>query len=156
MTPRIVEAEGIRRLERACESAIERLADKEAVGIDPDVFAEVGEALFWLEALAEARGRHKGTDVVRGLGWARDRVAHGVPVSAPAEWIYGSEVGRLVLGKGQLGVASGHKWMEVEPLRLSLSGGGQRQDPGGVAAYEKWVAGKRVVPVLSEALDSLR
>jgi len=33
-----------------------------------DYEAQLGEALFWLIALAEARGRYKKTDLLKGLG----------------------------------------------------------------------------------------
>jgi hypothetical protein len=54
------------RLHDACSAAIDRCAEKESVVDDPDIFADLGEALFWLVALAEARGKHKGSMLLSG------------------------------------------------------------------------------------------
>jgi hypothetical protein len=70
------------RLLRACDDAIDRLGAKERAGTDPDTFAELGEALFWLFALAEANGRDS-QGLLLGIKWARNRIAHGVVMAAP-------------------------------------------------------------------------
>ena len=142
--------EGVERLHSACLAAVERCAVKERDGIDPDTFAELGEALFWLIALAEARGRHKKTALLRGLGWARDRIAHGVLVTGPQEWHYGTELGKWVMGKGALGTRSGYRWLPsdaVNPKRM------QKSDPtAGETAYDDHVAGRAVIEVLREGV----
>ena len=43
---------GAARLAAAARNAIDRLDSAQSAGIDPDVFVEVGECLFWLIALA--------------------------------------------------------------------------------------------------------
>jgi hypothetical protein len=135
------------RLAEACEAALARLATKEAQGIDPDVFAEVGEVLFWLCALAEANGRRR-HPLLRGLEWARDRITHGVIVTAPVRWHYGSEPGKLVLGRAMLGTASGHIWLDRSHIAH-----GPNDRPGKEAEYDQHVAGNRVVGLLRQALD---
>jgi len=142
--------EGVERLHSACLAAVERCAVKELDGIAPDTFAELGEALFWLIALAEARGRHKKTALLRGLGWARDRIAHGVLLTAPQEWHYGTELGKWVLGKGKLGTRSEYRWLspnEVDPKRT------QKGDQTvGETAYDDHLAGRAVIEVLREGV----
>ncbi len=136
------------RLSSGCEAAIGRVAAKERVGIDPDTFAELGESLFWLSALAEANGRGR-QPLLLGLQWARNRITHGVVVAAPVEWQYGAELGKLVLGKGRLGTTSGHEWLPRSSVAL---GPNDRRDPRQEAAYDAHVAGRRVVEVLRQAL----
>lgn len=140
--------EGARRLATACSAAIERYAAKEREGINPDIFAELGESLFWLIALAEASGRHK-IELFRGLRWARNRIAHGVLVTAPVEWQYGAELGRAVLGPIVLGTTSGNEWLPREDISVSRA---QKSDPGGETAYDDHLAGRRVIVVLRDGL----
>jgi len=141
------------RVEAACDGALARLVAKESQGVNPDVFTEVGEVLFWLYALASARHRHKDA-VFKGLGWARDRIAHGMLVwEAPVQWRYGSELGRWVIGRGQLGVRSAHMWLASDKIPL---GPNDRKAPTGREAYDQHLAGREVVQSLREALDQLR
>jgi hypothetical protein len=137
------------RLLRACDDAIDRFGAKERAGIDPDTFAELGEALFWLVALAEAN-RRGSQDLLVGIKWARNRFAHGVVMTAPVRWRYGAEPGRLVLGMGILGTASGHEWLPRSGVAL---GPNDRPDARQEAAYDARVAGRPVVEVLQEALS---
>jgi hypothetical protein len=139
-------ADPVSRLRLAFLAAIKRCEAKEDEGIDPDTFAELGESLFWLVALAEARGRHK-TELLQGLGWARDRMAHGVMLTAPVSWHYGTELGKWVLGRGAFGTSSGHEWRPRNSISTSRT---QKRDPAGEAAYDKYVAGRRVIEVLHE------
>jgi hypothetical protein len=111
---------GTSRLVDACEASLARLVEKESAGIDPDVFAEVGEVLFWLYALAEENRKNR-WPLFEGLRWARDRMAHGVMLAKPAEWHYGTELGRWVLGRGQLGTTSGHEWLQSSGIPQSKS-----------------------------------
>jgi hypothetical protein len=138
------------RLRQACLAAIERCDAKESEGIDPDTFAELGESLFWLCALAEATGRHK-TELLRGLRWARNRIAHGVILTAVG-WHYGTELDRWVLGRGELGTTSGHEWLTRDAIVTSRT---QRRDPAGEMAYDKHLAGQRVLDVMRAALHEL-
>jgi hypothetical protein len=135
------------RLLRACDDAIDRLGAKERAGTDPDTFAELGEALFWLFALAEANGRDS-QGLLLGIKWARNRIAHGVVMAAPVRWRYGAEPGRLVLGMGMLGTASGLEWLPRSSVTL---GPKDRPDARQEAAYDAIVAGRPVVEVLQEA-----
>jgi hypothetical protein len=136
------------RLGNACRAAIERVEAKEAAGIDPDTFQELGEALFWLVALAEEHGRKVDAPLLRGLRWARNEIAHGFVVDAPVGWHYGAELGRLVLDKAQLDTTSGHEWLPraqvpVDPTQV------KRHEKDG-QAYDEAVAGRRVVETLRE------
>ncbi len=139
---------GTDRLERACEAALGRLAAKEQGGIDPDIFNELGEALFWLRALAEANRRSG--PVLNGLRWARNRVAHGILVTAPTSWTHGSELGRLVLGRSVLGSVSGSRWLARSEI---IVGTRQRSDPNGETGYDAHLAGQSVLPVVRGALS---
>lgn len=139
------------RLEQACAAAIERVAVKEAEGIDPDTFAELGEALYWLIALAKENGRT--APLLTGLRWARNRITHGAVVAAPVQWHYGAELGRLVLGMAQLGTTSGHEWLPRAEVPV---GPNDRSLPTEEAAYDLNVAGRRVVEVLREGLTLAR
>lgn len=95
------------RLRRACMAAIDRYAGKESEGIDPDTFADLGESLFWLVALAQAKDCHRSTDLLLGLTWARNGIAHGALLTEQVEWHYGTELGRWVVGRGVLGSVRG-------------------------------------------------
>ena len=141
------------RLALACEAALERLAAKEAGGVDPDVFAEVGEALFWLIALADETGKRQ-VPLLNGLRWPRNRTAHGAIVTAPAEWHYGSEPGRLILGRAVLGTISGHVWLERGKVPRGPNDWAAPEQEE--ADYDAHVAGKRVLDVLREALGQAR
>lgn len=138
------------RLRQACLAAIERCAAKENEGIDPDTFAELGESLFWLSALAEATGRLKKSELLQGLRWARNRIAHGVILTAVG-WHHGTELGQWVLGKGELGTTSGHEWLTRDAIVTRTP----RQDSAGEVAYDERLAGQRVIDVLRAALDEL-
>jgi hypothetical protein len=147
-----VGADPVERLRQACLAAIERCATKEDEGIDPDTFAELGESVFWLLALAEATGRHKKTELFQGVGWARDRIAHGVLLTAPVEWHYGTDLPRWVMGRGVLSTRSGHKWLTRDAIVISRT---QQSDPTGEVAYDKHLAGQRVIDVLRVALEDI-
>jgi hypothetical protein len=89
------------RLVAACDSAMARVAAK-----DGEMFAELGEALFCLYALAEATGKAK-DERFRGFAWARNKIGHGVLVTAPVKpRIFGSEPGMAVPGRSMPGAAS--------------------------------------------------
>jgi len=126
------------------------LRAKESAGIDPDTFAELGESLLWLCALAEATGRRK-TELLQGLRWARNRIAHGAILTA-VRWHYGTELDRWVLGRGELGTTLGHEWLIRDAILISRT---QRRDPAGEMAYDKHLAGQRVLEVLRAALQEL-
>jgi hypothetical protein len=145
-----VAADPLDRLHQACPAAIERCDAKESAGIDPDTFSELGESLFWLCALAEATGRHK-TELLQGLRWARNRIAHGAILTA-VRWHNGTELDRWVLGRAELETTSGHEWLARDAIVISRT---QRRDPGGEMAYEKRLAGQRVLDVLRAAQQEL-
>jgi hypothetical protein len=87
-TPAGSGSQDLARLVAACDAAMARVAAKDGNG-----FAELGEALFWLYALAEATGQDK-DGRFRGLAWARNKIGHGVLVTAPIKLrIFGSEPG---------------------------------------------------------------
>jgi hypothetical protein len=153
--PRLTESEGslsgTDRLERACEAALGRLVVKEREGTDPDIFNELGEALFWLRALAEANRRSD--PVLDGLRWARNRVAHGLLLTAPTAWTYGSELGRMVLGQSMLGTTSGSRWLARSEI---TAGTPPWSDPNSEAAYDAHIAGQSVLPSLRQGLALAR
>lgn len=142
---------GVARLAAACESALQRLEAAESVGIAPDVYAPLGETLFWLCALAESTG-HSNDAPIKGLRWARHRVTHGALVAAPVDWQYGSELGRLVLGRSRLGTRSHYRWL---PRSSVPTGPGYRQQPQLEQAYDQYIDGGEVVAILRSALAGL-
>ncbi len=98
------------RLSAAASSAIEAIAAKEATEINPDVFAEIGNALHWLYALG-ARGRGGSNSLLSpGFTYARNQSAHGNLVSDFSDWQYGPELGRLRLGNSRLGAKPQLLW----------------------------------------------
>jgi hypothetical protein len=141
-----------RRLRAACAAALDRLAGTEARGVDPDIFPELGEALFWLAALQDAKDRPKDA-LLLGLRWARNRITHGALVSAaPTEWNCGSEPGRAVTGRAGLGTSSGHVFLPRDQVPL---GQGERRIRDQEQGYDSEVAGRQVLPLLRSALGSL-
>jgi hypothetical protein len=104
--------------------------------------------MSWLLAFAEAKDRHK-TEFLRGLRWARNRIAHGVLTSAPASWRFGAELDRLLLDKSALGTRSGHEWLSREVISTSRT---QKKDAAGEVAYDKHLAGQNVLDALREGL----
>jgi hypothetical protein len=147
-----VATDPVERLRLACLAAIKRCAAKEGESLDPDVFAELGESLFWLLALGEATGRDRKTELLQGLGWARDRIAHGVLLTAPVRWHHGTDIGRWILGQGVLGTTSGHEWLTRDAIETSRT---QRRDPAGEVAYDNHLAGQKVIEVLHAALEEM-
>jgi hypothetical protein len=140
------------RLTAACVAALSRLEAAEAEGIAPDIFNELGETLFWMCALDEVWDRPS-APLLLGLRWARNRVTHGALVAAPAEWQYGTDLGRWVLGKGHLGMQSGYNWL----LRVDVAKGPRDHvTPKLESAYDQEVAGRPVVPSLREGLNVSR
>lgn len=142
----------VARLADACEAAIERVAAKTAARLD--VFAELGEALFWLTALTEENGR-SGVPLLSGLKWARNRVAHGVIVAAPvrrAGLLVGPGGDHVGPGGGTVG-PSGHLWLKARDVPLGPKeglAGNQRSN------YEAHVAGQPLVPILRDGLALAR
>jgi hypothetical protein len=131
-------------------AAIERCAAKEREGVDPDTFAELGESLFWLVALAEANRRRRAPGLILGLTWARNRIAHGALLTAPVGWRYGSELGKLVLDRSTLDTRSAHLW--IARTAIIVTSEEQRFDPKGEAAYDELLAGREVLATLRSGL----
>ena len=143
-------ADPAERLRLACLAAIERCEAKEREGVDPDTFAELGESLFWLVALAEANRKRRDPGLILGLTWARNRIAHGALLTAPVRWRYGSELGKLVLGRSALGVRSAHLWLPRTAIIVTLEE--QWSDRKGEAAYDEHLAGREVLATLRSGL----
>ncbi len=137
------------RLVAACDAAMARVAAK-----DGDLFGELGEALFWLHALAEATGKAK-VGRFRGLAWARNKIGHGVLVTAPVKpRIFGSEPGMPVPGLSMPGaVSQPATWLHVDEITLGTH---NRPTPDDERAYEDNLAGRAVLDVLREARAGLR
>ena len=142
---------GAARLAAAARNAIDRLDEVQSAGIDPDVFVEVGECLFWLIALADQLNAKD--DLVNGLRWPRDRIAHGQIVTAPTHWHYGTELGRWVLGAGALGTISQHLWVSRPSVANRHE---RRQDAKWGPVYDAELAGRPVSAILWAALTLLR
>ena len=90
-----------------------------------------------------------------GLKWARNRVAHGVVVSAPIEpRIYGSEPGLAILGVSMLGSASRPaRWL---PRSATQLGPRDRRNQTEEQAYDAHVAGQPLIDVLDRAIAIAR
>jgi hypothetical protein len=104
--------------------------------------------LFWLSALAEAN--EKRAPVLLGLAWARNRIAHGVIVSAPVTPPAVQPVGSRLpmrLGGGVHLVPS--LWLSRDRIPLAAR---EQPRPDQEAAYDAHVAGRSVLGVLQEAL----
>jgi hypothetical protein len=142
---------GAARHAAAARNAIDRLDAAQTVGIDPDVFVEVGECLFWLRALADHLNAKD--DLVNGLWWPRDRIAHGQIVTAPTHWQYGTELGQWVLGAGALGTISQHLWVSRPSVANRRE---RRQDAKWGPFYDAEVAGRPVSAILWAALTVLQ
>ena len=70
-------------------------------------------------------------------------------LTAPVKWHYGTELGRWVLGQGVLGTTSGQEWLTRDAIETSRT---QRWDPAGEVAYDKHLAGQKVIEVLRAGL----
>ena len=112
------------------------------------MFASLGESLFWLIALAEAKGRGRGSGLLLGLAWARNRIAHGVIMAEPVQYRRPFTVGRSAL-RGPDVLRGGYVWLGRAAIVSTRT---QRADPAGEEAYETHLAGR---PVLSRLRDGL-
>jgi hypothetical protein len=84
----------------ACRAALARLEAK--TGTDPrDIFAEVGEVLFWLYALGDVGNRCN--DMHAGLRWARFMHGHGCLLTHSVYYDHGAALGHFVLAQTALG-----------------------------------------------------
>lgn len=141
------------RLADACEAAIERIEARTAARTD--VFAELGEALFWLTALTAERNR-SGIPLLSGLKWARNRVAHGAIIAALARrggFLVGPGGDLVGPGGGTVGPA-GYFWCKVSEVPLTaqeIAAAGRQH-----ANYEALIAGKDLIPILREGLALAR
>jgi hypothetical protein len=142
---------GADRLAAAARNAIDRLDAAQDAGSDPDVFVEIGECLFWLRALADHLNAKD--DLVNGLRWPRDRIAHGQIVTAPTHWEYGTGLGQWVLGAGPLGAVSQHRWVARPSVGSRRE---RRQDARWGPFYDAELAGRPVSATLWAALTLLR
>jgi len=91
-------------------------------------------------------------DLLNGLRWPRDRIAHGQIVTAPTQWNYGTQLGRWVLGESRLGTTSEHHWVS-RPAPANRRE--RRQDDKWGPFYDAEVAGRSVAEILSSALALL-
>jgi hypothetical protein len=64
-------------------------------------------------------------------------------------WHYGTDIGRWILGQGVLGTTSGHEWLTRDVIVTSRT---QKRDPAGEVAYDKHLAGRKVLSVLRDGL----
>ncbi len=121
-----------------------------------DLFAELGETLFWLSALTDHHDL-QAEPLLSGMKWARNRVTHGVIVSAPVRYSPGgffvgpggSEVGP---GGGTIGPGT-HRWLPAEDFPVDPD---EQPAPKQLADYRSRVAGRPVVHSLRTALGLAR
>ena len=139
-----VDADPSRRLHAACLAAIERVEH----GPSHEMFASLGESLFWLIALAEAKGRRRGSGLLLGLAWARNRIAHGVILAEPVRYHRPFAIGQSALGGPDV-LGGGYVWLGREAIVSTRT---QRADAAGEEAYDTHLAGR---PVLSRLRDGL-
>ncbi|MFF5219562.1 hypothetical protein [Micromonospora sp. NPDC000442] len=116
--------EGLRLAEAAFQAACARFVESR---FDIDgAFASSGEALLWAASLDEgysellgetyetARDSSAEGRILPGVRWARNRVAHQQALTLTK--VYGSELGHMVLGESQLGVATHMIWRSADEL----------------------------------------
>lgn len=139
------------RLLEACESAVRRLAGAESAGPDQDPFQTIGEALFWLYALAEDR-RQQHHPLILGLAWARDRIGHGVLVAAPVERSATGAYGTGSYGGTPYGGGSELTWLPRSRIQVSPRSWHQRDKEN---AYDERLAGRSVLTTIRTALHYL-
>jgi hypothetical protein len=138
------------RLAAACEAALERLAAKARSVTEPQsIFAETGEALFWLFALGDDA---QGNRLREGLIWARHQYAHGNLLTEAVEFTRGS-MPPFPAGSTGPGTPPHHRWMSRPDI------GRHQKSHGRPTAetddYDKYVAGRPVIASLREELDRL-
>jgi hypothetical protein len=137
------------RLVAAAEAALNRLKQRQRDDAEPDIFAELGETLFWIAALAELKGQQK-TRLILGLQWARNRITHGVLVAAPATRIRGGELPAPL--PFVPGVRTHYTWLQRSAVTL---GPDDQPRPDQESEYDREVAGKVVDDTLDAALALL-
>ncbi len=73
-------------IQAACKASIVRVKDEPGTGQGAEEveFANLGEALFWLGALA-AINEHATEPLLAGLAWARDRMEAGHVMTEPPQ-----------------------------------------------------------------------
>jgi hypothetical protein len=138
----------------ACQAAIERVEMK-ADAMDPaDLFAEVGEALYWVSALADQEFK-KGDDLpelLSGVIWARDRVTHGEItwelVCLPPRALVGPGGGQVGPEGGLVGPGGNH-WIDADRISIGSDG---RKTRGLRKNYKTHIEGGDVVRILFGAL----
>jgi hypothetical protein len=152
----------------ACEAAIRRIPAYEpaassnlagiirvSLGFMGDVFASVGESVFWLYALDDLLSISNGADdgdeaeLFRALRFVRHRVIHGGTVAFVAYLQPDDEVDSSTPGVPQLGSIPALLWM----MRDVLGPVPKRHDiPRLARAYDAFLGGREVVNSLERAL----
>ena len=136
-------AVGSDRLAAAFAGAFRRLDAAAEKGPPDDVFVDLGEALFWLYAFAEANGRAK-EPVVLAMRWARDQIAHGLIVVAPVAWDDGSGLARMMPAR------RGYEWMAraaIPAIRQPRRNGQTARDN----AYDTYAVRRDMLSVIRAA-----
>lgn len=135
----------------ACESAYSRLTAADHAGPEQDPYQSVGEALFWLYALAEERER-LADQLILGLAWARDCIAHGLLVAAPTQHSGAGTYGGSTYGGGPYGGWTELTWLPRDQIQVNPL---KRSDPRKEDAYDRNVAGRQVTVTVQAALRFL-
>ncbi len=138
------------RLVAACRAALARLELEARPSPEPhSIFAETGELLFWLYALADDGG---GNRLSPGLQWARHQYAHGNLLTGVIEYDYGATLGHFVLGQTRLDAPPQHRWMARTTIGINAKA---RRGTPLEQAYDNDVAGHPVIARLRLELARL-
>ncbi len=133
----------------ACRTALERMAQKSAR--EDDIFAETGEALYWLYSLGNVGS--KTSAMSPGLRWARNRYGHGQLVSWAAAYDdEGAALERRFI-RDDARLDPHHCWLPR--LAIIWDDDSAFPDPDGEKAYDADVAERAVVVTLRAELNRL-
>jgi hypothetical protein len=133
----------------ACHEALERMARK--AGPEHDIFAETGEALYWLYSLGNVASKRSAMSP--GLRWARNRYGHGQLVSWAVEYDHEAAAldRRFPRENGRLDPH--HCWLPR--TAIIWDDYRARKDVAGERAYDADVARRPVAVTLRAELNRL-
>ncbi|MGC2206892.1 MAG: hypothetical protein WA724_03445 [Candidatus Dormiibacterota bacterium] len=126
-----------------------------------DIFGPLGETLFWIVALDDTLNETSGIayrgprdadpagQLIPGLRYARNKVAHGVDVTTVSDRYGGAVLGLMQLGVGRLGDPAEHRWKAGLP-----PSGRDHKDQND--AYDAHLAQRGILPTIDAALDYIR
>ena len=154
-----VKAQRASVLARAADGAVGRLQTAPHLGDgNPDIFATVGECLFWLVALADSLPRgdaRRDADLILGLTLARNTVAHGEDATSATRLDLSRSgiLGAGLLGTMVIGSPDELVWLPRDQIGYRTRGG--KREPDRQRGYDAAVAGHEVLTTLRAALAIL-